>query len=145
MSKDREDADVPRPVRREVTERDGSCCRVCGRYVEYPALHHIDYRSQGGGHVPENLIVVGWLPGHDCHLPIVHADKRLWQPILEIVAITPGVTAFAMRRQLELGDPSYANGRSRPAPRAPRAVVPRTERSLAGWPTTEDAAHPLCK
>lgn len=89
---------VPAEVREFVIDRDGSCCRVCGRYVEHPALHHIRYRSQGGLDVPSNLVTIGWLPGHDCHLSIVHANKRLWQPILLEIAERPGVTAFAWRR-----------------------------------------------
>lgn len=89
---------VPSNVREFVIDRDGSCCRVCGRYVEYPALHHIEYRSQGGLDIPSNLVTIGWLPGHDCHLPIVHANKRLWQPILLEIAEDPSVTAFQARR-----------------------------------------------
>lgn len=89
---------VPSHVREYVIDRDDSCCRVCGRYVEYPALHHIKYRSQGGLDVPSNLITIGWLPGHDCHLSVVHANKGLWQPILLEVADRPGVTAIAWRR-----------------------------------------------
>lgn len=89
---------VARDVRAAVIARDGSCCRVCGRFVEYPALHHIEYRSEGGLDIEENLVVVGWSPGHDCHLGIAHANKRLWQPILKIAAVTPGVTAFQLHR-----------------------------------------------
>lgn len=89
---------VPAPVRAAVIERDGSCCRVCGQYVEQPALHHIEYRSEGGRNEAENLITVGWMPWHDCHLTVVHANKRLWQPILQVVVVTPGVTAFQVRR-----------------------------------------------
>ena len=89
---------VPTKVRDYVLERDGSCCRVCGRYVENPALHHIRYRSQGGLDIPSNLITIGWLPGHDCHIPVVHANKGLWQPILLAIADRPGVTAYAWRR-----------------------------------------------
>src|SRR4051812_3575757 len=63
---------VAADVRDAVIERDGQCCRVCGQWVEYPALHHIVFRSQGGLDVPSNLITIGWLPGHDCHLPIAH-------------------------------------------------------------------------
>ena len=93
---------VPPEVRAEVIERDGQCCRVCGRFVEVPGLHHIDYRSQGGLHLPSNLIVIGWLPGHDCHLPVVHANKRLWQPVLRRL-VEPGreldgVTAHQLLR-----------------------------------------------
>lgn len=89
---------VPLAVRLECYERDGRCCRVCGRYVTAPGLHHIDYKSQGGLHVPGNLITIGWTPGHDCHLPVVHANKRLWQPVLRQVAITDGVTAYQLLR-----------------------------------------------
>lgn len=89
---------VPSHVREYVIERDGSCCRVCGQYVEWPALHHIEYRSQGGLDVPSNLVVIGWLPGHDCHVPVVHANKGLWQPILLQIADQPGITALQARR-----------------------------------------------
>ena len=90
--------EVPPSVRREVIERDSSTCRVCGRYVEHPALHHIVYRSHGGPDTPDNLIVVGWLPGHDCHLPVVHANKRLWTPVLQQLIVTPGVTGYQLLR-----------------------------------------------
>jgi len=90
---------VPNKVRDYVIERDNACCRVCGRHVEYPAVHHIRYRSQGGLDVPSNLVTIGWLPGHDCHIPIVHANKGLWEPILlEIAEAHPGVTGFQWRR-----------------------------------------------
>lgn len=102
---------VPSKVREYVIDRDNSCCRVCGRHVEYPALHHIEYRSEGGLDVPSNLIVIGWLPGHDCHLPIVHANKRLWQPILLEIAEDPSVTALQARRWLN--GPVRGAGRGR--------------------------------
>ncbi|MBZ5734073.1 HNH endonuclease [Nocardioides sp. TRM66260-LWL] len=89
---------VPTDVREFVIDRDQSCCRVCGRYVETPALHHIEYRSEGGLDVPSNLVVVGWLPGHDCHLDVVHRSKRIWQPVLRRVAQHPGITALQARR-----------------------------------------------
>lgn len=90
--------EVPAAVRAAVIERDNSCCRVCGRYVEHPALHHIEYRSEGGANSVENLIVVGWLPGHDCHLSVVHANKRLWQPILKLLVNRPDLTGLAVLR-----------------------------------------------
>ena len=89
---------VPSEVREYVLERDGSCCRVCGRYVVEPALHHIRYRSEGGLDVPSNLVTIGWLPGHDCHLAVVHRDKRLWQPILLAIVDAGGTTALQWRR-----------------------------------------------
>lgn len=101
----REDDSVPADVRAEVYERDHGVCRVCGRYIElgYRAVHHIEYRSEGGPNTVENLITIGWLPGHDCHLPVVHANKKLWQPILQVVVLRPGVTAFAVKRWLDAG------------------------------------------
>lgn len=92
------DQPVKGRLREDVIERDGSSCRVCGRYVEWPALHHIEYRSEGGLDVVENLVTVGWQPGHDCHLSVVHANKRLWQPILKVIVATPGVTGMQIRR-----------------------------------------------
>jgi hypothetical protein len=89
---------VPKNVRLQVIDRDASCCRVCGQYVEHPALHHILYRSQGGKNTADNLIVVGWVPWHDCHLNVVHRNKRLWQPLLKLVVANPGTTAFQWRR-----------------------------------------------
>lgn len=90
---------VPTGVRDYVLERDASCCRVCGRYVETPALHHIVFRSQGGLDVPSNLITIGWLPGHDCHLPIAHgAQAGMWREVFLAIAGQPGITAFQARR-----------------------------------------------
>lgn len=89
---------VPADVREYVLDRDQGLCRVCGRYVAEPALHHVAYRSQGGLDVPSNLVTVGWLPGHDCHLSVVHRNKRLWQPILLAIVDRPGITALQWRR-----------------------------------------------
>jgi hypothetical protein len=44
---------------------------------------------------------VGWQPGHDCHLNVVHRNKRLWQPLLELVVAHPGTTAFQWRRWMK--------------------------------------------
>lgn len=92
---------VPGRIRERVLERDNHSCRVCGRWVEYPATHHIRYRSEGGPDTVDNLVTVGWAPGHDCHLTIVHANKRLWQPILQLVVNEPGVTALQLRRWMQ--------------------------------------------
>ena len=94
---------VPSDVRDYVIERDQSLCRICARYVAEPATHHIKYRSQGGLDVPSNLVVVGWQPGHDCHLSVAHRNKRLWQPILLAIVDQPGVTALQWRRWVSQG------------------------------------------
>jgi hypothetical protein len=50
---------IPRAVRREVFRRDRGCCVVPGcRNSVYLDLHHIDLRSEGGLHEPDNLVVV---------------------------------------------------------------------------------------
>jgi 5-methylcytosine-specific restriction endonuclease McrA len=90
---------VPASVRAAVYERDSGCCRVCGRYCDTPGLHHVVYRSQGGLNVVENLITIGWTPGHDCHNSVVHANKNLWMPILQaVIARNDGVNARQLLR-----------------------------------------------
>jgi hypothetical protein len=52
-------AAVPRAMRREVFRRDRGCCVVPGcRNCVYLDLHHINLRSEGGQHAPDNLVVV---------------------------------------------------------------------------------------
>lgn len=94
---------IPPALRAEVLERDGGCCRVCGAYVEAPALHHIEYRSEGGLHVIENLVTVHWMYAPRCH-ELAHDNKRRWQPILKAIAMQPGVTAFQYARWLRAGE-----------------------------------------
>jgi hypothetical protein len=90
---------VAADVRDDVVERDGQCCRVCGQWVEHPALHHIVFRSQGGLDVPSNLITIGWLPGHDCHLTIAHGPQaRAWREVFLEIAERPGITALQWSR-----------------------------------------------
>lgn len=61
--------------KKEVRRRDGLTCRACGRPGNH--VHHINYRSEGGGHEPHNLITL-CLACHDT----VHADKATWKPLL---------------------------------------------------------------
>lgn len=94
-----ETKDIPASVRKEVRERDGSICRCCGRWSDQLCLHHIEFRSQGGLHVPGNLISLGWTPGDDCHLTKAHGpNAREWRELFLAVIEQPGVTAFQLRR-----------------------------------------------
>lgn len=93
---------IPTRLRSEVRDRDQDLCRVCGAHAEHPALHHIEYRSEGGLHVIENIVTVHWMYAPRCH-ERMHAEKRRWQPILRYVARTPGVTAFQVARWLRAG------------------------------------------
>lgn len=100
----REDEGIPTDVRRRVLARDGSTCRVCGRFVSQPALHHTNFggdaRGMGGQkvHDPDYLITVGWLPGHDCHLGLLHAHKRRFQQLSWDVVHHPGVSILQLER-----------------------------------------------
>ena len=86
---------IPLVTRAEIIARDGHCCRLCGQWAEVH-VHHITYRSQGGKNVAENLVSLDW----KCHM-IVHGNKTLWLPILQQVAITPGVNGIALLRWYE--------------------------------------------
>ncbi len=90
---------VPVQIRQRVIERDHHCCRVCGRYVETPALHHIVFRSHGGLNTLDNLVTVGWQPGHDCHLTVAHGrHARMVADLLKRCAADPSVTALQLLR-----------------------------------------------
>lgn len=110
---------VPSKVRDHVIERDASCCRICGQYVEHPALHHIRFRSQGGLDIPSNLVVVGWQPGHDCHLQIAHgANARYWRDVLLEIAEHPELTGLQVTRwRAAAGEPVPRRGPGSPPPR----------------------------
>lgn len=94
----RETEQVPASVREEVYLRDHGCCRVCGRNATPRGLHHIDYLSQGGLHVVENLVTIGWAYDHECHLSVVHRNKRFWQPVLQEVVQHDGMNARQLAR-----------------------------------------------
>jgi hypothetical protein len=50
---------IPPAVRRAVMRRDGGRCRVPGcRNATFVDVHHIDLRSEGGGHRVDNLLTV---------------------------------------------------------------------------------------
>lgn len=90
--------DIPGAVRQECADRDGGNCRVCGAGVgDQGALHHIEYRSEGGLHVAENLVTVHWMYWPRCH-ELVHGNKRLWQPILLEVVKHDGLYARQLLR-----------------------------------------------
>jgi 5-methylcytosine-specific restriction endonuclease McrA len=91
--------EVPTAVRRQVIERDGHCCRLCGVYAEYPEIHHIIYRSQRGRGAPDGLHGPGNLVSLDrrCH-ETVHRNKPLWMPVLQQVALTDGVNGLSLLR-----------------------------------------------
>ena len=82
-------------MRALVGERDAHC-RWCGS-SRANHVHHILYRSQGGPHTPENLILLCL----HCH-ELVHGNKRKYQPILlEIVQRPANVLGKNVLRMME--------------------------------------------
>lgn len=66
-------------VRDKVRKRDGSACRYCGKAQGRLEIHHIQYRSQGGTDILDNLITL-------CaeHHLLMHSNKRRWQRALQM-------------------------------------------------------------
>lgn len=102
--------DIPEDLRLAVYVRDALTCRVCGKHLgERAGIHHVifggDDRGMGGRrqHRLAEMVTICWLPGDPgrgvlpCHAR-VHAEKRLWQPLLLEVAQTTGLTAMALAR-----------------------------------------------
>lgn len=86
---------------------------MCGGFVgDEGCLHHIRYRSEGGLHVPENLVTLHWMYWPRCH-ERAHAEKRVYQPLLLQVVQRPGVTALQLLRWQRSPRPSPST-RTRP-------------------------------
>lgn len=65
-------------LRKQIIERDGDWCLLCGRPKGGLQIHRVIYGSQGGLYVLENCVQLCIY----CHNPIVHKDKKKWQPRL---------------------------------------------------------------
>lgn len=76
MRTSRDPAPIPASTRKEVLDRDGNKCRWCGTKSGLH-LHHINYRSEGVDHSPQNLITL-------CHShhSLVHSKKGVYKPLL---------------------------------------------------------------
>lgn len=73
---------IPADVRQAVLDRDNAQCVLCGTGGENRLqLHHVVYRSQGGAHRPENLVVVCMT----CHESIHRGDTDVL-----LLELTPG-------------------------------------------------------
>jgi len=116
-----ESRDIPRAVRQECYDRDGGCCRVCGKFLgERYTIHHIEFGGGSGPgmggrrvHDPAKMVGICSWPGDPtykakpCH-DVVHSEKRVWQPILRMAVQRPGITAFQLRRWLRAADHASA-------------------------------------
>lgn len=65
-------------VRKEVIQRDGDWCLLCGKPPKGLHLHRVVYGSQGGKYEKNNCVQ---LCGGDHDL--IHSNKRVFQPLLE--------------------------------------------------------------
>jgi 5-methylcytosine-specific restriction endonuclease McrA len=77
-------------TRRTVLLRDKWKCRKCGEEdLSALTLHHVKYRSHGGGHDADNLVTVCWVCHRAIHDKLVRvarvmgrwffSDKRAWR------------------------------------------------------------------
>ena len=64
------DANSYRELHRQVLERDGWRCQVCGS-MQNLQVHHLKFRSQSGGDVEQNLITLC----AECH-ELMHREPR---------------------------------------------------------------------
>lgn len=64
-----------------VLDRDDYQCQVCGRRgEEHQRIHHVVYRSQGGGHDLTNLVTVCWKCHAEIHDGTLVVTYLEWKP-----------------------------------------------------------------
>jgi 5-methylcytosine-specific restriction endonuclease McrA len=66
---------IPVQIRIRIKQRDGFCCRWCGKPGQ--EVHHIHYRSEGGENEDSNLIYLCMV----CHAK-AHSSKEAYKPLL---------------------------------------------------------------
>ena len=73
---------IPDAVREFVLDRDNAQCQVCGTTGDNRLhLHHWKhFRSQGGGHEPENLVVVCFRCHDAIHEGRIDIELVEWRP-----------------------------------------------------------------
>jgi 5-methylcytosine-specific restriction endonuclease McrA len=70
---------IPERVRQAVLDRDNCQCQACGTSGENRLqLHHVEYRSQGGGHYEFNLVTLCFRCHNDVH------EDRLYVELMEV-------------------------------------------------------------
>ena len=69
--------DISVRVKREVWERDGGACVVCGNTVNVAPNAHVIPRSQGGLGIPQNIVTLctDFTPNR-CHWQYDHGGDR---------------------------------------------------------------------
>lgn len=61
-------------IRREVLERDGYRCRVCGG-PNADTVHHVNMLSRGGSSRPEDLVAIHDRNPPHCHRKVTNQQK----------------------------------------------------------------------
>jgi hypothetical protein len=110
--------DVPPAVRRRVLRRDGGRCVVPGcRHATFVDIHHVDFRSEGGEHDEDNLIVLCSAHHRALHLGRLqiqghvgsglifrHADGRPYGTQVDPLSVGANEEAFRALRGLGFRD-----------------------------------------
>lgn len=89
----------PKPspeTRKLVSTLDRGRCRFCGKL--YPDhIHHVIYRSEGGGHEVDNLLSLHM----KCH-GIVHGSKKTFQPLaLQVLSMRDSEISYTTIMELQ--------------------------------------------
>ena len=69
----------PPEIKEAILAADRYKCRACNSKTGHLHCHHIVYRSEGGQHTIDNGVTLC----DDCHLYVVHANKKRFQPLLK--------------------------------------------------------------
>lgn len=71
---------VPESTRRKVLDRDSEQCQSCGTGGENRLqLHHIEFRSQGGGHDADNLVTLCFRCHRLVHEAVLEIERLEWR------------------------------------------------------------------
>ena len=109
---------IPPAIRRQVVRRAHGCCEVPGcRNTKWIEVHHLDLRSEGGGHDPDRMgALCGnhhrlfhrgflWIEGTQAtKLVFRHADGTLYGDDAVPEEIEASASAFSALRSLGLGE-----------------------------------------
>lgn len=77
---ERAERDISPATRRFVLERDNLQCQVCGTTYDLHLHHWKTFRSQGGGHEPENLVTVCFKHHEAIHRHEIDVVVMEWRP-----------------------------------------------------------------
>jgi hypothetical protein len=132
--------DIPPAVRREVMRRDRGCCVVPGcRNTQFVDVHHVELRSEGGGHDPDTLAVLCAAHHRAAHagkisiegrvstgLVFRHPDGRVYGERVCAAAVELWTKAFQALRNLGFRETESRRALNEIRNNAEKASVPST-------------------